>query len=79
MRLKAAFAAALFAATTAGMSASAEDLRYCDYGKQLLQRRQHAEAIQYFNHCIQAGQLSAPSMVFYRSFRRTPESNNGLV
>ena len=63
MRLKTAFAATLLLAMTASLPAASEDLRYCDHGKQLSRQRQHAEAIRYFNHCIQAGQLSAQSMV----------------
>ena len=63
MRLKVAFTAALFLSLTASLPAVGEDLRYCDHGKQLARERQHSEAIRYFNHCIQAGQLTAPSMV----------------
>lgn len=63
MRLKTAFAATMLLAVTASFPAASEDLRYCGHGKQLSRQRQHAEAIRYFNHCIQAGQLSAPSMV----------------
>lgn len=63
MRLKTVFAATLLLTVTASLPAAGEDLRYCDHGKQLSRQRQHAEAIRYFNHCIQAGRLSAPSMV----------------
>ncbi len=48
---------------TTALTAAGEDLRYCYHEKQLSRQRQHAGAIRYFSHFIQAGQLSPQSMV----------------
>lgn len=63
MRIAVAFLASFMLSVAAASPAASEDLRYCNHGKQLAAQRQHAEAIRYYNHCIQAGQLSAPALV----------------